>query len=292
MTRCIWNDNDKDWFVCMTGSNNKEFDAGAYWRERVVSGADLAVVGHRSMGPAYNGEIYARRIEALEAMLARHLHKPAEQLRVLDIGCGSGFYTRFWQARGVRDYTGIDISSNTIRHLAQQYPAYTFVQADITDAVPGVPGAPEPFDVVTVFDVLYHIVDNQRFQSAIQNIGGLVREGGCVLVMDQLCRREYQLSRHVLYRNREWYLSGFRQQNLVLAEAEPLFHFLVPPVTGVRVLDYFAAAAFKAAGLLLRQIEFISRHVAAMLRRLDAFLRRHGVRFANSELLVFGKERL
>ena len=31
-----------------------EFDAGAYWRNRVVSGSDLGVVGHRSMGLVYS----------------------------------------------------------------------------------------------------------------------------------------------------------------------------------------------------------------------------------------------
>ena len=50
----------------MTGDNNEVFDAGEYWRNRVVSGSDLGVVGHRSVGHAYNVEIYGRRIEVLE----------------------------------------------------------------------------------------------------------------------------------------------------------------------------------------------------------------------------------
>ncbi len=99
-------------------SESNDFNAGAYWQERVGAGADLGVVGHRAMGPAYNGEIYARRIDALESMLARHVRKPLEQVRVLDVGCGSGFYTRFWQAKRVREYIGVDISGRIIEHTA------------------------------------------------------------------------------------------------------------------------------------------------------------------------------
>lgn len=282
-------DNDDDWFICMTGSKREEFDAGAYWRERVVSGADLAVVGHRSMGPIYNGEIYARRIEALENMLARHVRKPTEQLRVLDIGCGSGFYTRYWQTRGVRHYHGLDISGNTIDHLSKQYPHYSFTQADITTTVPDGLNQAEPFDVITVFDVLYHIVDNRRFHSAVVNVSHLVRAGGCVLVMDQLCRREYRLSRHVLYRDRTWYLSVFDKQELHLVGSELLFHFLVPPIIGFRFLDYPVAALYKLSGLLLRQSSRVTRGFARLCRRLDASLRKRGMRISNNELLAFRK---
>ena len=87
----------------MSESTDNAFDAGAYWQDRVVSGADLSVVGHRSMGHEYNRHIYERRLEVLDEMLARHSGKPVADLRVLDIGCGSGFYTGYWAAQGVRD---------------------------------------------------------------------------------------------------------------------------------------------------------------------------------------------
>jgi len=64
----------------MTANDKSGLDASAYWQQRVVSGSDLAVVGHRSMGADYNG----------------------------------GFYTQFWQSRGVSDYVGLDIPAQTI----------------------------------------------------------------------------------------------------------------------------------------------------------------------------------
>lgn len=265
------------------------FDAGAYWQERVGAGADLAVVGHRAMGPAYNGEIYARRIDALESMLERHIRKPLSQLRVLDVGCGSGFYTHFWQAKGVRDYIGVDISARTIEHLGGVYPDYDFMRADVTEELPELVVSRGPFDVITIFDVLYHIVDDLRVDAAIENIAALLAPHGRLLIMDQLCKRDYQVSKHVKYRNRDTYLSMFGRRALSLRDSELLFHFLVPPITGVRLVDVVFAAFFKAFGLLLGISDGIAAWFALRLRRLDSKLRARGVRVPNSELLVFAK---
>jgi SAM-dependent methyltransferase len=269
--------------------DSSSFDAGAYWQERVGADADLAVVGHRAMGPVYNGEIYARRIEAMESMLERHVDKPLNQFRVLDIGCGSGFYTGFWQARGVREYVGLDISSRTIDHLTNAYPSYRFVHADITEALPEALSDRGSFDIITVFDVLYHIVDNRRFESAIANIGGLLTEDGRLFIMEFLCRRNYQVSKHVIHRAKDAYLAEFNENHLVLADSELLFHFLVPPLAGIRFVDWFFGGIFKVLGRGLRLNDRLATWAAANLRRLDARMRKRGVSMPNNELLVFAR---
>lgn len=274
----------------MTAGGNIGFDAGAYWRERVGAGSDLAVVGHRAMGPAYNGEIYARRIEALELMLVRHARKPLHQLRVLDIGCGSGFYTQFWRSQGVHDYVGLDISVRTIEYLAGLYPDYDFVCADVAEPLPGTLAGVDRFDVITVFDVLYHIVDNPRVESAIANIGGMVADNGLLFVMDQLCKRDYQVSRHVIYRARDAYFDIFDQNSLTLKDSELLFHFLVPPITEIRVIDLSIAAVFKIFGCTLRLNDRLVVWAASALRRLDARMRARGIHVRNCEFLVFARK--
>jgi len=273
----------------VTRKDSSSFDAGAYWQERVGADADLAVVGHRAMGPAYNSEIYARRIEAMETMLERHVNKPLEQLRVLDIGCGSGFYTGFWQARGVREYVGLDISSRTIAQLANAYPKYRFVRADITEALPDTLSDRGMFDIITVLDVLYHIIDNRGVESAIANIGGLLSEDGTLFIMDQLCRRNYQVSKHVIYRDRDAYFAQFRKNHLVLADSELLFHFLVPPITGIRIIDWFFGGVFNVFGHGLQLNDRFATWAAAKLRRLDARMRQRSVSIPNNELLVFAR---
>lgn len=270
-------------------NDSNRFDAGAYWRERVGADADLAVVGHRAMGRAYNGEIYARRIEAMEAMLERHVEKPLQQVRVLDIGCGSGFYTGFWRARGVREYVGLDISSGMIDRLANAHPGYQFMQADISETLPETLNDSGPFDVITVFDVLYHIVDQRRVESAVANISGLLADGGKLFIMDFLCRRNYRISKHVIYRDRGAYLSEFRNNQLVLVDNELLFHFLVPPITGIRIIDLLFSAVFKVSGYILRLNGGLASRAAAKIRRLDERLRARDVSLQNGELLLFSR---
>jgi SAM-dependent methyltransferase len=273
----------------MSDSANNSFDAGAYWQDRVVAGADLGVVGHRSVGPAYNRQIYERRLEVLDEMLSRHVDKPIEDLRVLDIGCGNGFYTDFWAARGVRDYVGIDISRATIEHLAPRFPDYRFLHRDITAAGSESLAELGSFDLITVFDVFYHIVDDECFTSAVHVVASALAPSGIALVMDNLFERRYQLTRHMLYRDRGRYLDVFDAQQLQLVDSELLFHYLIPPVTGNFVIDYASAGAFKIGGFALRLSESLASRVAAALRRRDANLRDQGKRVSNSEFLVFRK---
>ena len=271
----------------MKQDQDRQFDAGAYWRSRVVSGSDLAVVGHRSMGQAYNGQIYERRLEVLNTLVARYANKPLDELRVLDIGCGSGFYTGYWAEHGVRNYVGLDISQATIEHLSAQYADYQFVCADVTDADNDALSHLGQFDIVTIFDVFYHIVDDARFANAVANIGRLTNASGAVLVMDQLCGERYQLSQHVVYRARQAYLDLFSAADLELAESELLFHYLVPPLSGKRVLDLAAAGVFKMVGLVVRMSDRMAEGLAKYLRRLDARQRAAGKKLSNSEMLVF-----
>ena len=273
----------------MAKEHSPAFDAGAYWRDRVISGSDLGIVGHRSMGLAYNAQIYERRLEALNAMVRRCAPKPVAELRVLDIGCGSGFYTGFWAESGVRDYVGVDISTATVEYLSESYPDYQFVAADITEEVLPNLSIQQTFDVVTIFDVFYHIVDDKRFANAVRHVGSLTGETGVVLVMDQLCRERYQLSKHVVYRDRRGYAKLFEQARLELIESELLFHFLVPPLSGYRPVDYVSAGLFKAAGLLMRLSDRFAGWVATRLRRLDARLRSSGKHVSNSEMFAFRK---
>jgi len=270
-------------------SNGNRFDANEYWRKRVVSDSDIGIVGHRSMGLAYNAKIYERRLEVLDAMLVKHINKPIEKLRILDIGCGSGFYTGYWAEQGVRDYVGVDISAATISHLFDQFPTFCFVNADITEDVPDYLAGQQPFDVVTIFDVFYHIVNDELFEKAVRHIGELTTDSGVVLVMDQLHPRRYQLSKHVVYRDRNEYVGLFGKSRLDLADNELLFHYLVPPMSGYRPIDITAAALFKLTGLVVGVSDRLASRVATRLRRLDNKLRSSDVMVSNSEMLAFRK---
>jgi hypothetical protein len=107
--------------------------------------------------------------------------------------------------------------------------------------------------------------------------------------MESLCRRNYQVSKHVIHRARGAYFAEFRKNHLVLADSELLFHSLVPPIAGMRIIDLLLGGLFKVFGCGLRLNGRFASRVAAQLRRLDTRMRERGVSVWNNQLLVFSK---
>ena len=173
--------------------------------------------------------------------------------------------------------------------MTRQYPGYDFVCADVTETQFELCNKLEKFDLVTVFDVFYHIVDDKRFENAVRNIGLLTRDSGIVLIMDQLFPDRYQLSKHVVYRERQSYMGVFGQFGFSFVDNELLFHYLVPPLSGFRLLDYAAAGMFKMVGAFVRLSDRLAGGLARQIRRLDERLRKSGKKVSNSEMLVFKK---
>lgn len=148
-----------------------------FWEQRLSEQFDLRGTGETTMGVAYNRACYQLRREVLDRALAAAAMDPRGK-RVLDVGCGTGFWTDYYLKRGA-DYTGVDIAPSSVKRLAERYPNARFVHADMSEAE--VAGA---FDVVNVFDVLYHITDDARFEAALTRCARAVAPGGLLLVTD------------------------------------------------------------------------------------------------------------
>src|SRR5262249_20333828 len=119
-----------------------------FWEDRLAEQFDLRGTGGTGLSLAYNAACYRLRADLLTRALARAGVRPSG-LRVLDVGCGTGFWTAFYLERGA-DYTGLDIAQVSVDRLAARYPGSRFLRADVGDGVPG-----GPYDVVNAFDVLY-----------------------------------------------------------------------------------------------------------------------------------------
>ena len=96
------------------------------------------------------------------------------KLDILDAGCGSGGMTRYLQRFG--RVTGIDLSPEALR-LARTRDLPRLARSSV-GALPFLDGS---FDVVTSFDVLYHLnVDDDR--AALADIHRVLRPGGIALI--------------------------------------------------------------------------------------------------------------
>lgn len=117
---------------------------------------------------------------------------------MLDVGTGTGFYVREWQRMGAGTVTGIDVSAAAVERLREQIPEAKFLQADISEPPSGDLGG--DYDLVSAFDVLFHIVDDERFGRAIDHLGRVTRRGGYLLLSENFLRGtplrvEHQVSR-------------------------------------------------------------------------------------------------
>jgi len=125
-----------------------------------------------------------------------------ERLKVLDIGSGTGFYLDLLRSLGVKRVTGSDIATVAVERLRKSYSRQRIVQLDIGNSLEAQGFLENAFDIITAFDVLFHIVDDKRFQKAFINISMLLKPGGYFIFSEnfphnKVIRYEYQVSRSI-----------------------------------------------------------------------------------------------
>jgi SAM-dependent methyltransferase len=214
---------------------------------------------------------------------------------LLEAAAGVGAYAELWRRKGVARWVGIDISEDAVAHCRRRFPDCRFLTLDLTskdwprDCVPA-----DGFDLVTAIDVLYHLVDDAAFETALSNVAARVRPGGALLVSDVFVERERQIAPHVKRRPLSAY-SRTLGSGFVLARREPVFSVLADPVP--RSGFHFADEALRAAWGVLARIMLCTppawrnaagTTLATVVRPVDAALRRAGLsRGVNLELALF-----
>ena len=269
---------------------NKYGDPKGFWEERLAKNFDLTGVGYAPLGPAYNSHLYRARVNALEKAF-RKSGIAIEKSAVLEIGCGTGFFTNFCEQRNVNVYTGIDITKISVESLAKRFPLYHFVQADIGDENFNLN---EQFDNILIADVLYHIVDDKKFITAIKNIGRSLKPGGFLIISDLFTNSTIDTKQHCKWRSVSEYEDILAQNNMAVKHIEPIFAILQPPV-------FFQSQTFlqRMYGLvwqhgLLRALRWnwCDRFVSNLLSFLDDkyFLRHNRMDALTSKWLIAYKE--
>jgi SAM-dependent methyltransferase len=148
-----------------------------FWDQRLSEHFDLRGTGETGLSLAYNRACYALRQTVLDRALRDAVFDPRGR-EVLDVGCGTGFFTAYYLARGAR-VTGLDIAPTSIERLSARHPEARFVLADVGEVAP-----PGTFDLVNAFDVLYHITEDARWERAVRHLARAVRPGGLLLITD------------------------------------------------------------------------------------------------------------
>ena len=155
------------------------------------------------MSSVENEKMYQQARETFEELCTQEgINLP--NAKILDIGCGTGFYAEVFRSYGNKNYLGIDITDQLFFKLKNEFPSYRFNKLDITkDTID------ERFDVIIMIDVSQHIVDDMLFSSAMKTIYSCLSENGTFIVTSWLSdqfkkKRPYEVERPISYYKKEF----------------------------------------------------------------------------------------
>jgi len=209
-----------------------------FWERRLSEQFDLRGTGEVGLSLAYNRACYRLRRRVLERTLREAGIDPAGRA-VLDVGCGTGFFTEFYLERGAK-VTGLDMAPTSIARLAERFPQARFILADVSEAA-----LDERFDIVNAFDVLYHITDDHRWAAAVEHLARAVAPGGVLLVTD-LFSEQPGAAEHVRMRPISRYRAVLESAGLTLGPARPTHVLLNRELGPFRFLNRLPALLYAA----------------------------------------------
>jgi SAM-dependent methyltransferase len=153
------------------------YDAQRYWDDRFKRwGTTLRGPGDEGLSESANAAAYAQAERTLMKLLERSGVTLAGR-RVLEVGTGTGYYTRAFSALGPSHLVGVDITDALFDELCAQVPDAEFRRQDVTQ---------EPItgehDVAFLIDVLEHIVSREALGNALRNITNSLVENGTFVI--------------------------------------------------------------------------------------------------------------
>lgn len=169
---------------------------------------------------------------------------------VLSVGSGTGLVSERI-AEQADSLFGIDFSLTAIRQVMQRQRSGQYAVAT-ADKIP----CNKPFDIVTAFSVLYHIIDDDRWQNAISELARVTKSDGYLL-----CRINWndeavgdESGTHFYSRPREAYEREFRRHSLVVTDVitlpvQPMGFQFLSRMPGSRITKRLASPVILSADL-------------------------------------------
>ncbi len=263
---------------------SKSYDPRQYWENRLNADFTLKAAGLRNRGMALNEWIYQAKLRALEHALVQHQIRPHEAA-ICEIGCGTGFYFPFWLKYQPRDLVGWDITTTSIEHLRQRFPQATVECRDIGQPLVGYDGP--GFDLVTAFDVLFHVTRPAAFQQALDNLSAITRSGGYVLITDYFWKYgTIKTKPHVRYRSLAEYDAGLGRVGLRIEGLYPQTFLMNAPIDIRHPFKRYAMFLSWTVVSYLGRIESIGDWLGRWAYRKEANIMRHQRETPSSKILV------
>jgi SAM-dependent methyltransferase len=181
-------------------------DMARFWDDRYAHYWNLAGSGNYRLGRWYNFWKYLAQRRVFLEVLRRHKISLRGKA-VLDVGCGTGYWTRQCMCLGARRIVGLDISALACQRLQQQYPdtamtTFAFETVDIAQDPFPIVG---PFDLLLAYQVLFHVLDAQGFEQALRNLIQVACPGAYLLIADAFPGEDRAAGSYLYFRSYETY---------------------------------------------------------------------------------------
>lgn len=183
--------------------------------------------GYIELGRHYNNWLYKVRSGVFLKRMAA-TRRNFSNASVLDVGCGTGFYIERWKQLGAGKITGLDITDVAIRTLRRKHPDCAFHQMDIGANIESL--GTHKFDVISAFDVLFHIVDDERYERAIHNIYSLLNAGGLFVWSENFLREAPLRGTHQVCRTLYSIENILAATGFEIVERRPIFYLMNAPL--------------------------------------------------------------
>lgn len=216
-----------------------------FWEKQLNGNYGLHGTGYLALGRNYNSWMYRVRKSIVSAKL-QQLISNIDSIEVLDIGSGSGFYVDIWKQLGVRNVMGCDITSISVNSLRNVYPRADFMQFDLSSNV--IPIAKQ-FDLVSAFDVLLNILEDDKYAKAISNIYSLLKPGGLFVFSENFVHRKSYQNKFQYNRTLSEIHSLLQATGFEILGRSPMFYFMNAPAdsNGI-IINKFWNSIKKIAG--------------------------------------------
>jgi SAM-dependent methyltransferase len=112
-----------------------EASAKDYWESLHRRSYGLQSVGYVGVGTPFNAWMYRLRRRVFRQAVHQFL-RPRDDLEILDVGSGTGFYLDRWHELGFRNVHASDVSEVAVERLRERYPSCEVAQLDIGTSRP------------------------------------------------------------------------------------------------------------------------------------------------------------
>jgi 2-polyprenyl-3-methyl-5-hydroxy-6-metoxy-1,4-benzoquinol methylase len=203
-----------------TNSKTENFNPDDFWQSRLTKVEGLEGVGYAKLGKPFNIWGYKVRKQAFYNII-NPLKYDFKNAEVLDIGSGTGFYIAIWNALQAKKVTGLDITEVAVENLKIKFPEHQFTQLDIGDEIGKLKATLGHKDFISAMDVLFHIVDDTRFDRAVHNIASLLKPGGYFVYSDNFLNNETIRTKHQVSRSKKYLYDLFENAGLEVVSHKP-----------------------------------------------------------------------